>query len=120
MLRVAIETGQQGLDIKPNGVEANLVFTIFKLRTIISYFMRGAGRGYQGAERTRRDINCLVVSFQWAKSQFNRGAWVNMLLSKKSCTLTITIAFDLVVRVRSNIDLHLETFIWVRFRLHVV
>jgi len=66
------------------------------------------------------DINCLVVSVQWAKSQFNHGAWVHMLLSKKSCTLTTIIAFDLVVSARSNMDLHLKTFIWIRFILHVV
>jgi len=66
------------------------------------------------------DVNYLVASLQWTKLQFNHGAWLDMVLSKKSCTLTMTIVVDLVVRARSNMDLHLKTFIWVRFRLHVV
>jgi len=38
-------------------------------------------------------INCPMAETKWARSQLNRGAWTVILLSKKSCALTIGYSF---------------------------
>jgi len=43
-----------------------------------------------------------VTKAGWAKSQSNRDAQIVMLLNRKNCTLTLVIAFGLVIIVQSN------------------
>ena len=55
-------------------------------------------------------INCPVAEARWAESQSNRGAWTDMLLSRKSCVLTNDYSFWQFVFKDSLLTKLLEDF----------